>query len=64
VWYQSDLALAALLDVCDVLFAEDLEEAFYLSAFAGCTGVLLLFRETWGGASPSFLAHQIGSTPG
>ncbi len=30
--------LAALLDVCDLMFAEDLEDAYHLSIFAGCTG--------------------------
>ena len=44
VWYQSVSALAALLDVCDVMFAEDLEDAYHLSAFAGCTGEL---RWSW-----------------
>ena len=40
VWYLSVSALAALLDHCDVMFAEDLEDAYHLSAFAGCTGEL------------------------
>ena len=40
VWYHSAASLAALLDVCDVMFAEDLEDAYHLSAFAGCTGRL------------------------
>jgi hypothetical protein len=44
VWYQSVSALPALLDVCDVMFAEDLEDAYHLSAFAGCTGEL---RWSW-----------------
>ena len=40
VWYNSASALAALLDYCDIMFAEDLEDAYHLSAFAGCTGRL------------------------
>ena len=40
VWYSSAAALAALLDACDIMFAEDLEDAYHLSAFAGCTGRL------------------------
>jgi len=40
VWYLSIAALAALLDECDILFAEDLEDAYHLSLFAGCTGQL------------------------
>ena len=38
VWYFSVSQLAALLDVCDLMFAEDLEDAYHLSIFAGCTG--------------------------
>ena len=38
VWYFSAAQLAALLDVCDIMFAEDLEDAYHLSIFAGCTG--------------------------
>ena len=38
VWYFSAAQLAALLDVCDVMFAEDLEDAYHLSIFSGCTG--------------------------
>ena len=38
VWYFSVGQLAALLDVCDIMFAEDLEDAYHLSIFAGCTG--------------------------
>ena len=38
VWYSSIMQLAALLDVCDIMFAEDLEDAYHLSIFAGCTG--------------------------
>ena len=38
VWYFSVSQLAALLDVCDILFAEDLEDAYHLSIFSGCTG--------------------------
>ena len=38
VWYFSVAQLAALLDVCDIMFAEDLEDAYHLSIFAGCTG--------------------------
>ena len=30
--------LAALLDLCDIMFAEDLEDAYHLSIFAGGTG--------------------------
>jgi hypothetical protein len=37
VWYFSVLQLAALLDVCEVMFAEDLEDAYHLSIFSGCT---------------------------
>ena len=40
VWYLSISALAALLDECDILFAEDLIDAYHLSVFAGCTGRL------------------------
>jgi hypothetical protein len=40
VWYMSVSALAALLDVCDIMFAEDLEDTYHLSAFAGGTGEL------------------------
>jgi hypothetical protein len=35
VWYFSVSQLAALLDVCDVMFAEDLEDAYHLSIFTG-----------------------------
>ncbi len=38
VWYFSISALAALLDVCDIMFAEDLEDAYHLCIFSGCTG--------------------------
>ena len=38
MWYFSVSQLAALLDVCDLMFAEDLEDAYHLSIFAGCTG--------------------------
>ena len=38
VWYFSVAQLAALLDVCDIMFAEDLEDAYHLSIFSGCTG--------------------------
>ena len=38
VWYFSVSQLAALLDYCDIMFAEDLEDAYHLSIFAGCTG--------------------------
>jgi hypothetical protein len=34
VWYHSAASLAVLLDVCDVMYAEDLEDAYHLSAFA------------------------------
>ena len=34
VWYMSVSALAALLDVCDIMFAEDLEDAYHLSGVA------------------------------
>ena len=40
VWYLSIAALAALLDECDIIFAEDLVDAYHLSVFAGCTGRL------------------------
>ena len=40
VWYLSIAALAALLDECDIIFAEDLVDAYHLSVFAGCTGQL------------------------
>ena len=40
VWYSSALALAALLDPCDSMFAEDLEDAYHLAAFPDCTGLL------------------------
>ena len=38
VWYFSIAQLAAMLDICDIMFAEDLEDAYHLSIFAGCTG--------------------------
>ena len=38
VWYFSVTQLAALLDECDLMFAEDLEDAYHLSIFSGCTG--------------------------
>jgi hypothetical protein len=38
VWYFSVSQLAALLDYCDIIFAEDLEDAYHLSIFSGCTG--------------------------
>ena len=38
VWYFSIAQLAALLDYCDIMFAEDLEDAYHLSIFSGCTG--------------------------
>ena len=38
VWYFSVSQLAALLDHCDIMFAEDLEDAYHLSIFSGCTG--------------------------
>ena len=40
VWYLSIAALATLLDECDIIFAEDLIDAYHLSVFAGCTGQL------------------------
>jgi len=42
VWYLSiaQAALTALLDKCDIIFAEDLVDAYHLSVFAGCTGQL------------------------
>ena len=39
VWYFSISQLAALLDICDLMFAEDLEDAYHLSIFSG-TGKL------------------------
>ncbi len=33
--------LAALLDHCDVMFAEHLENAYHISIFSGCTGQLM-----------------------
>jgi hypothetical protein len=41
---MSASALAALLDVFDIMFAEDLEDAYLFSAFAGCTGELCWSR--------------------
>jgi hypothetical protein len=38
VWYFSVSALSAMLDHCDIMFAEDLEDAYHLSIFSGCTG--------------------------
>jgi hypothetical protein len=38
VWYFSVWQLAALLDHCDIMFAEDLEDAYHLCIFSGCTG--------------------------
>ncbi len=38
VWYFSLSQLAALLDFCNILIAEDLEDAYHLSIFSGCTG--------------------------
>jgi hypothetical protein len=38
VWYFSVSQLASLLDFCDIMFAEDLKDAYHLSIFAGCTG--------------------------
>jgi hypothetical protein len=38
VWYFSIWQLAALLDHCDIMFAEDLEDAYHLCTFSGCTG--------------------------
>jgi hypothetical protein len=38
VWYFSVSQLAALLDFCDIMFAEDLKDAYHLSIFTGCTG--------------------------
>ena len=38
VWYFSVWQLAALLDHCDLMFVEDLEDAYHLSIFSGCTG--------------------------
>jgi len=35
VWYFSVSQLAALLDACDIMFAEVLEDAYHLSIFAG-----------------------------
>ena len=40
VWYLSIAALAALLDECYIIFAEDLVDAYHLSVFACCTGRL------------------------
>jgi hypothetical protein len=37
-WFFSVSQLADLLDFCDIMFAEDLEDAYQLSIFAGCTG--------------------------
>ena len=47
VWYFSVWQLAALLDHCNIMFAEDLEDAYHLSIFSGCTG-----RPMW---SPVFV---------
>ncbi len=41
VWYFSVWQLAALPDHGDVMFAEDLEDAYHLSIFSGCTGQLM-----------------------
>jgi hypothetical protein len=38
VWYFSVSALSAMLDYCDIMFAEDLEDTYHLSIFSGCTG--------------------------
>ncbi len=40
VWYSSALALAALLDPCDAMLAEVLEDSYHLTAFPGCTSRL------------------------
>ena len=52
VWYFSVWQLAALLDHCDVMFAEDLEDAYHLSIFSGCTGLPM-----W---SPVFVIDEQG----
>jgi hypothetical protein len=39
VWYFSISQLAALLDFCDILFAENLEDAYHLSIFSCYTGL-------------------------
>jgi hypothetical protein len=57
VWYSS--ALADLLDYCNIMFAQD---AYHLSAFAGCTDRLhwapfLTFIED--GTMPSFTEPNI-----
>ncbi len=52
VWYSSVCQLADLFDVCDFMFAEDLEGAYHLSIFAGCTGQLF-----W---SPVFIIDEHG----
>ncbi len=38
VWYFSVSQLAALLDVCNLMFAKDFEDAYHLSIFSGCAG--------------------------
>ena len=40
VWYfsVSQSRFAAFLEVCDLMFSEDLEDAFLLSMVSGCTG--------------------------
>ncbi len=38
VWYFSISALTSLLDVNDIMFAEDLDDAYHLCIFSSCTG--------------------------
>jgi hypothetical protein len=38
VCYFSVSQLAALLDICYIMFAEDLEDANHFSIFSGCAG--------------------------
>jgi hypothetical protein len=47
VWYFFVTQLAALLDECDLMFAEDLEDAYHLSIFSGCTGKPFWTRHQW-----------------
>jgi hypothetical protein len=40
VWYNSAEHLSALIDFGDILFADDMHDAYHSTPFAGCTGEL------------------------
>jgi hypothetical protein len=55
VWYNSAEHLSALLDSGDILFANDIHDAYHSTPFAGCTGKLHYAWVLTVGPSGSFI---------